>query len=77
MERLNFPSHEQGDGYLVLVGNLMQQQLAERHGETIETFIERHAAQFRDVLNKHPEYIAKFDDNAEETLQHIETILYH
>ncbi len=55
----------------------MQRRLAERNGEPIEDFIRKHAAQFRAVLEEHPEYVEGFNRDAEGTLQRIETFLYH
>jgi hypothetical protein len=76
MERFEFPPQERRDR-IVDIGNLIQLQLAERHGETIENFIEKHAKDFRDVLDAHPEIIEGFDHTTEEMLHRIETVLYH
>ncbi len=77
MESYRFSSPEEGENLRVLTRNLMQAHLAERHGESIDDFIDKHAAQFGQVLDQHPEYLTEFDRDSEKTLKHIETILYH
>lgn len=76
MEHLDSATQEGGER-LVLIGNIIQVQLAERYKESITDFTEKHAKDFRHVLDAHPEYLTRFEHDAEETLQNIEAIIYH
>lgn len=60
-----------------LIGNMMQVELAERHGESIEDFITKHAGDFREVVDKHPEFLDEFEEDKELALKHVEDIVYH
>jgi hypothetical protein len=73
-------SMEQMGGFedrTVLLGNQMQASLASRHGEELDEFIERHAADFRVIVTGHPELFDEFAKAPEVALQKIEPLLYH
>ena len=62
---------------LVLVGNILQVQLATRHGETFDYFLEHHADDFRKTMDAHPELFVQFETDEEKTLKEIEERIYH
>ena len=61
----------------VILGNLMQTSIAESNGEDISVFIENRAAEFRDIINTHPEYLDSFQKDPEKTIQKVSSLLYH
>ncbi len=61
----------------VIIANTMQMELAQLHGETIEDFITKHASDFRNVIDTHPEFIDIFEKDHEKALEEIGDIIYH
>ncbi len=61
----------------VLLTNIIQIELAQLHGESIDAFIERHASDFRNTITAHPELIEKFEQDHDAALQEIEQYVYH
>jgi hypothetical protein len=51
--------------------------LADRHGEQLDDFINRHAREFRKYVDSHNDILDTFKENPEEALKEIEPILYH
>jgi hypothetical protein len=80
MNNYLYMSMEQMGGFedrAVLLGNQMQLDLALLHGEDLGMFIENHAAEFRDIIQDHPEFLDEFAEQPEQTLKKIEPLLYH
>lgn len=61
----------------ILIGNMMQIELAERHDEDLSHFIETRAGTFREIISTHPEYLEEFEADPEGTLKKIEDTIYH
>ena len=61
----------------VALGNQMQMQLAEIHGEQLGDFIVNHAQDFREVLNSNPNLLDEYAVKPDETLGKVEKILFH
>lgn len=61
----------------VALGNQMQIQLAVLHGEQVEDFIERHATEFREIINSNPELLDTYTQDPEGTLKKVSEIIYH
>jgi hypothetical protein len=58
------------------IGNLIQANLAQMHGETFDQFLDNHADDFRKVLSNQPELLEQYDTDPAGTLKAIEDILY-
>lgn len=61
----------------LLTTKIMQLELAELHSESIETFIEKHAKDFRKIITEHPELLEKFEQNHDGALDELGKYLYH
>ncbi len=61
----------------VQMGNTIQIQLAQMHGEDLEVFVRAHSEEFRSLITAHPELVKKFEEDPQSTLQEMEKIIYH
>lgn len=61
----------------VMLGNQMQMELASMHGEQLEDFIEKHAADFRATVDRQPELLQEFKDNPDSALKKLSESIYH
>lgn len=61
----------------VQMGNTIQIQLAQMHGEDLEVFAGVHGEEFRSLITTHPELVRKFEEDPQAALQEIEKIIYH
>lgn len=61
----------------LLTTNIMQLELAQLHDESIDTFIEKHADNFRKIITSHPELLEKFKEDPASTLNELEKYVYH
>ncbi len=61
----------------VLIANMMQIKLAQLHGESIDSFIEKHSSDFRNIINDHPEFIDDFEKDENKALKEVGDIIYH
>ncbi len=71
---------EQMGGYEdrnVALGNQMQMQLAEKHGEQLGDFIELHAEQFREIVTANPHFLEEYSHAPDSALEKVEKIIYH
>jgi hypothetical protein len=45
----------------VQMGNIIQTQIAQMHGEDLEVFADTHGGEFRSLITNHPELVKKFE----------------
>lgn len=60
-----------------ITGNLMQFKLAEKGGEELLDFIDKHGLQFRQALDAHPEYLEQFESDPDGVIEELSKIVYH
>lgn len=58
------------------VENLLQVRLAEMHGEDMETFVDKHAENFRKTVNTRPELLQQYGADPEAVLRALDEIIY-
>lgn len=58
------------------VENLLQIQLAEMHGEDLETFSDKHAEDFRRTVSTQPELIQQYNTDPDAVLKALGDIIY-
>lgn len=62
---------------LMANGNIIQIMLAEKQGESIDDFINKHAAKFREVADENPTWLIEFSTNPDEILKKFESTVFH
>lgn len=62
---------------VVAIKNIMQQELAKRHGEDIYYFIENHAKDFGDFVGANQSVLEQYRHDPEGAIQEMEKVIYH
>lgn len=62
---------------LVAAGNIIQLMLAEKRGESIDDFIDRHAEAFRKIADENPSWLIEFSKDPDGILARFESAVYH
>ena len=58
-------------------GNIIQIMLAEKQGESIDDFINKHAVKFRQVADENPNWLIEFSTNPDGILKQFESKVFH
>lgn len=58
-------------------GNIIQIMLAEKQGESIDDFIDKHATKFRQVADENPNWLIEFSTNPDAILKQFESKVFH
>lgn len=61
---------------MVQAGNILQIMLAEKNGETLDEFIDRHAALFRKIANENPTWLHEFENDPDTVLDRFNAAVY-
>ena len=73
LEGFNF--EEQGGDKALALRNALQIELAQKHGDDLEKWVENYAGKFSEIFN--PGLIEGLEENYEETIEEIQKKLYH